>query len=223
MKKKILIYTLVTYTLITSPVISCFVLNEYFRFQFLQTISNWYNKLDKIDFVFIGDSITAGGRNWGSLIDKAPYRTINLAGNGYTTRQILYQVNKASNYNPKYLFVLAGTNDVFALKDSVYNIEQFKKDYKNLVEEINTLNCQAIFTLIPYQSSSKDKKLIDEMNTIIKQVLNKYEFHYIDLNPLISENGVLKKEFTVDGVHFSEKANIIWGKNLKNQLNESNK
>ncbi len=62
--KKLSIYFLIIYFLISLPITSMFVFNEYFRFQFYQLVTHYYSKIHDINIVFIGDSITAGERNW---------------------------------------------------------------------------------------------------------------------------------------------------------------
>lgn len=220
MKKKIWLYVFVGYFVFTLPVTGFFVLNEYFRFQFFQTASHYYSKLGNLEYIFIGDSITAGGRNWANWIGESPLKVKNLAGNGYTTKQIISQATQAIPYKSKYLFVLAGTNDVFSMKDSTakFTIEDFRRDYTKLIRVIKKGDHTPIFTLIPYQSSKANTALIDEMNSVIKELLDANDFTYINLNEDISKEGVLLDKFTVDGVHFSDEANEVWGNKLKKYI-----
>lgn len=77
--------------------------------------------------IFIGDSLTAAGRNL-----ENPFKSVNLAGNGYVIWQITSQLNKTSAYKAENLFILAGTNDVVSSK--AFNPAQFEADYTQLLE-----------------------------------------------------------------------------------------
>lgn len=57
--------------------------------------------------------------------------------------------------------------------------------------------------------------MVDQLNAGIRALAEAHEVAVIDLNPLLSENGRLQEDFTVDGVHFNEAAYAIWAEKLK--------
>ena len=67
---------LIGYILCSLPIVVVFLKSEYVRFIAIQMVANWNGKLNGLSEAYIGDSITAAGRNWG-----APFQAINLAGN----------------------------------------------------------------------------------------------------------------------------------------------
>ncbi len=217
--KKLSIYFLIIYFLISLPITSMFVFNEYFRFQFYQLVTHYYSKIHDINIVFIGDSITAGGRNWLNVNKAGIGNAMNLAGNGYTTKQIIYQALEARKFNPDYICVMSGTNDVLNVKDSTTTVFQFEQEYLKLMDILSKKSRQTIIiTLIPYQQNKNNSNVIDAMNSVIIEIAQSRKIKYIDLNPRISKEKTILPEFTVDGTHFTPEAYKIWIDLLNQQI-----
>ncbi|MFM8716098.1 MAG: hypothetical protein ACKOF3_04825, partial [Spartobacteria bacterium] len=89
-RQRIIRFTIGTYFILTLPLVLVALKSEYVRFVAIQMVTNWKGKLSGISSAFVGDSITAGGRNWGTVLGA-----INLAGNGYTVWQVEGQLGKA--------------------------------------------------------------------------------------------------------------------------------
>ena len=104
---------LVLWLVLTLPIVTVLTINSWSRSVFLETLAHWRSKVFPLKYVFVGDSITAGGRNWGWRLWDNPLAARNMAGNGYTVWQIEGQVRDAiAKYHPKVIFILAGTNDL---------------------------------------------------------------------------------------------------------------
>lgn len=80
-------------------VVLSFATNEQLRFHYVQLIAHWKSKSIPPAYVFLGDSITAGGRNWGWDINRNPLEAINFGVSSYTTQQISYLIDEAIAYN----------------------------------------------------------------------------------------------------------------------------
>jgi len=111
---------------------------------------------------------------------------------------------------------LAGTNDVFALKDSLSTISNFASDYQDLLSVLLENKIKPVVTLIPYQLNKENTALIDSMNAKIVELARKSDIPTINLNNTISKNGKLLEKYTIDGVHISQEVYTIWGEMLKN-------
>ncbi len=61
--------------------------------------------------------------------------------------------------------------------------------------------------------------MIDEVNAFLQELAKSKKIAYIDINPQLSENKRLKKQFTTDGVHLTEVAYNIWAEEIKKVLN----
>ena len=150
--------------MISFPIVAVYFQSEYARHVMGNVVITWLSKIKNIKYAFKGDSITAGRRNWGALSVNANFNTINLAGSGYTTQQIIAQAIKAQDFHPSYCCVLAGTNDVVLIADSVFLMSAFIRSYNKLITTIERMNIDPIITLIPDQSKETYAGLISFMN-----------------------------------------------------------
>ena len=76
------------YFLISLPLITLFILNPTCRSTFLNIAAHYRGKVSPIRTVHIGDSITSGGGQWSLRLSGSPIDAYDLAGNGYTVRQV---------------------------------------------------------------------------------------------------------------------------------------
>jgi hypothetical protein len=86
---------LVLWFALTLPMVTVLTINAWSRSVLLETLAHWRSKVVPLKYVFVGDSIIAGGRNWGWRLWDNPLVARNLAGNGYTVWQIEGQVREA--------------------------------------------------------------------------------------------------------------------------------
>ena len=91
-----------------------FAANEQLRFQYMQTVLDYVAKVVPPRLVFLGDSNTAGGGNWGWRVLGNPISAINLGVSNYTIRQVAFMVLRAVEYRPSVVVIMAGTNDILA-------------------------------------------------------------------------------------------------------------
>jgi hypothetical protein len=113
--------------------LSPFAANEQLRFQYMQTVLDYVAKVVPPRLVFLGDSNTAGGGNWGRRVLGNPISAINLGVSNYTIRQVACMVPRAAEYRPSVVAVMAGTNDILANHASV---EQIRRDFDRDVDPI---------------------------------------------------------------------------------------
>ena len=215
MKKAKRVLTLVTaaYVILSMPVMIVFTKSEYVRFITIQMVTNWKGKINGLSDAYIGDSITAGGRNW-----SAPLDAINLAGDGYTTWQIEGQIGKAKKYDPENLLILAGTNDIIGRR--YFDLEQFEQDYISLLERALETGSEIFITQIPYTAKEGNIQTISDANKVIRRLAEARNLTTIDLNSEIAPDGILLPEFTTDGVHLSESAYSIWREKILDAKNQ---
>jgi hypothetical protein len=202
-RQRIIRLTVGAYCILSLPLVLVSLKSEYVRFVAVQTVTNWKGKLNGISSAYVGDSITAGGRNWGSMLGA-----INLAGDGYTVWQIEGQLGKAETYTPKRIFILAGTNDILGRRP--FDLKQFELDYSSLLDRASGLKADIYVTLIPFTARAEANKMIPSANQTILRLASSRGVPTVDLNPTIAPDGILLPEYTVDGVHFSDGAYKIW-------------
>lgn len=194
---------LAVYLLISLPVVLVFLKSEYVRYINVQLITNWRATTIGITDVYVGDSITAGGRNWGSF-----FNALNLGANSYTVDQIEGQISTAARFPPQRIFILAGTNDV--LGNSTFDPKSFEEDYASLLTQAVATKAHLFVTLIPYTANARYTQSIKHANSIILKLAEMHGISTIDLNPHIAPNGILALDYTIDGVHLNSAAYNIW-------------
>ena len=158
--------------------------------------------------VFMGDSITDGWpRN-----DQAFFTDNNFLGrgiSGQTTSHMLCRFrNDVLAHQPKYVVILAGTNDIarnngpIALEDVVGNIASMCEIAKaNKIKPIicSVLPC-AKYRWRPEVTDAADQ--IVKLNSMLKEYAAKNKIKYVDYHSVMknSENG-LDPELAKDGCH----------------------
>ena len=165
------------------------------------------------NIVFIGNSITEGGKDWGAKlgIDNAENRGIS----GDVTDGVLLRLGELIKYKPTSIFVMIGINDLSNLH---YQKEIPSPDYVvgNLLK-ITTLlheklpNTQIyVQTLLP---TAKDfiNKNVNIVNSAMRIHQSDGIYHLIDLNPhFAAEDGLMSPLLTYDGTHLNEKGYALW-------------
>lgn len=182
------------------------------------------------NYVFLGDSIT----DWYDL-DKyfEGLPVVNSGVSGYSTSNILNNMNKmVYQYNPSKVFILIGINDLELKVDDdvvVNNIRKivqgikknrrYAKIYVESIYPINNSEDDKIEGSI-INGNRKNSDIIDINNKLVK--LTKEEgATYIDLHKeLVDDNGLLKIEYTVDGLHLSSEGYEKVTEVLRKYINE---
>jgi lysophospholipase L1-like esterase len=210
----------VAYVVATLPFAVLFVWSPHYRSVSLDLVSHYRAKLDPVRSVHIGDSITAGGgAYWSVRIFGTPLDSVNLAGNGYTVAQIKHQVAKALAYEPEYICVMGGTNDLF---DPRYDIEFTVDSYESLITEIRDAGVTCVVTLVPHRAVADKQEEIDLLNLRIATVAKTHDCTVIDLNPVVAPDKILLPGYTTDGTHFTDAAYIAWSDMINRAINRKN-
>jgi lysophospholipase L1-like esterase len=192
-----------------------FVTNAQLRFHYVQTVLDYVAKVIPPRLVFLGDSNTARGGNWGWRVLGKPISAINLGVGNYTIRQVAFMVPRAVEYHPSVVVILAGTNDILVNRAGV---EQIRRDFDFLMDALVRAHEKAIVTLIPLFSEAGFIPEIEAANAVIQEIAARHGAAVIDLNPFIAAGGRLKPEMTVDGVHLSVEGLNIWADQIGRTL-----
>ena len=158
------------------------------------------NKTAKdIDVVFLGDSLT-------EFYDVAKFysefKVLNRGIGGDTSFGVEKRL-KESVYdaNPKVTTMLIGANNQDTLMD---NYENILKSLKSTAPEMKVV-LLSLTSMTDYWGENNQKAM--ENNVKIKEYANTYGYEFVDLyNPLLDKNtNELKREYTIDGGHLTEK------------------
>lgn len=192
---------LLLYVLVTAPIFLLVASSEYLQFQLLQRATYLISKTIGVKSVYIGDSITAGGRNFFS-----PLQTLNYGANGLLVSQVKGRIpSQGEKY--RQLYILAGTNDAFGEE---FDASKFKNDYKSLLEKAIQSNSEPVVTLVPFTKNAKANAKIKVQNRIIQDMSSNLGICVVDINKIIAPHGFLLDEYSADGVHLSKAAYKAW-------------
>jgi lysophospholipase L1-like esterase len=198
-------FVLVGFTLGSMPVI----LSQSVRNSYILMIDRQIRKVAPPKFVFAGDSLTRDG-NWSRMLATNPLSTVNIAKGGALISDVADQVVIARSVPPEFLLVMAGTNDILTLR----TLDKIVCNYDFLLEKVPAEQ-RLIVTLIPYTLFPEYTNDIQAANSQIEKLAKRRNADIIDINTYISTNGILNKDLTVDGIHFSQRAYQIWSNEIR--------
>lgn len=136
---------------------------------------------------------------------------------GFVSHELLKVIDVcAIDLKPSKVFINIGTND---LSDSRIPISELIENYDKIISEIKAKLPQTEIYLmayypVNYEAAAENMKeclkirtneKIRVANTKVKMLAKKHEEHYIDINKnLMDEQGRLKAEYTIEGLHINE-------------------
>lgn len=162
--------------------------------------------------VFFGDSITEMYNT-----DKH-FKGLNVVNRGIsseTSKELLDRLTmNVMSIAPKRVIILVGTNDIAHhytnneivnnIMEIVTHIRYFSDTTEIFIESILPVNDSANL-LSKYAVKNRTNERIDAINEKLKDNSKYYDYTYIDTaSSLKDDNGNLKKEYTVDGLHLSK-------------------
>ena len=200
---------LLAFTIAFTPII----FSQPVRHAYLRMIERQIAKVTPPRFVFVGDSLTAQG-NWGWMLARNPLSVANLAEPGASINEVAVQVTRSRAYHAEFLLVMAGTNDIVTYH---HTLGQIISNYQFLLEEVPA-ELQLIVTLIPYTSFVEYRDNIRIANSEIRRLSERKGADIIDINHRLSNNGILEKDLTIDGVHFTQRAYQIWSDEILKRI-----
>jgi lysophospholipase L1-like esterase len=160
------------------------------------------------EYVFIGDSLTKSGGIWGLRLGRNPLSAINLAQDGVTTADIAVQAVEAATYRPRWIVVMAGTNDAIREVDAA----ELHHTWRRLFSAVQ--NIPVIVFLPPRSTEAFLNNNLRNVEGVVRQAAAEANACLADLNDAIAPTGILDPEYTIDGVHFTEKAYAVWASKL---------
>jgi lysophospholipase L1-like esterase len=149
--------------------------------------------------VFLGDSITEGGR-WSDWFPDLPVRNHGIGGE--TSAQILHRVDGIVAAAPRAVFLLAGTND---LRDGLPPGHTIA-NLTTMVAKLAGTPSLFVQSILPRERENADRVRV--VNTALAQLAGD---RYLDLWPIFAEpDGELRAEFTYDRLHLTDEGYAAW-------------
>lgn len=173
---------------------------------------------DKI--VFIGDSIIAGWKK--HLLFETNVHYINRGINGQVTAQILHRFDQdVVSLRPKYVIILAGTNDI-AENCGPITLEEIQDNFLSMLQiakanRINVVLC-SILPVSEYYWNRKIKpeEKVNSLNLFLASLVNDKNIYFIDFHPEMKHKKGINPKYTDDGVHPNSVGYDLMSSILKN-------
>lgn len=196
--------------------------SSYANWYYLQRLE-YFNDMPPVKnaIVFLGNSITERGE-WQEILSNCKYPVVNRGIGGDNSFGILARIDEALKGRPKAVFLMDGINDQFRKLPhdvSVHNYRRIIRRIKALSPKTkiyleSALPINEAMTKEPYTKGRN--VLVPALNAKLKELAKEEGVTYIDICPLFQDMaGVLKPEFTMDGVHLKPAAYIDWVAFLK--------
>lgn len=174
--------------------------------------------IKKTDYVFLGNSITAGA-DWNALLNIGNAKQRGISGD--ISFGVLERLQEVIDGKPRKMFVLIGINDISRnIPDSL-----ILNNYRKIVARTRKGSCKThiyFYTLLPVNSSfqkfknhyGKDEHILFVNEQIRKMAAKKVTI--IDLYPnFLDKENKLRAELTKDGLHLIAAGYQVWAEVLK--------
>lgn len=165
------------------------------------------NPLNYSDIVFLGNSITELGGNWGSRFNSSIVKNRGIAGD--VTEGVLARLGEIYYFKPTSVFILIGINDIFAGKTPEFVAGNIVKIAQNIHQRSPETKIY-VQTILPSASTSI-VSTIQQTNALLVSSASANNYTLINLHALFADaNDVIKPEYTTDGTHLTEAAYTVW-------------
>jgi len=188
-------------------------------------------KLDQLDLLLVGDSITQGWESTGKPVFEATFgdlKTFNLGFSGDRTEHVIWRLqnDEVDGLKPAVTMVLIGTNNTGQKMDKP---EDIAAGVKAIIDELTTRLPETKVLLLaafPYDKDpeSPRRKNNNQLNEIIKGFHDGQAVHYLDINEsLFDDSGNMTADITPDFLHLSKAGYQIWGDAVNDKIRELGK
>jgi lysophospholipase L1-like esterase len=179
---------------------------------------------DKIDVLFLGDSITDNWHNYGAQLWAqvlAPLGAANFGIGGDAIDNVLWRIENGEidGLHPHVLVLLIGTNNI-----GWYSADEIAAGHVKLVAELEKrlpdtkLLLLAVFPRVDDWSAPYRAK-IATINEKLAQLADGKGAFYLDFGAkFLSADGGISKDIMPDGLHPNENGYRIWLDNMMPQL-----
>ncbi len=172
---------------------------------------------ESADKIFLGDSIT----DHGEFPEYFPEEQVLNRGIAEdTTKGVLERIDEVVERNPEEVYIMIGVNDIAAsVKKGTY-----EKNMQDIVDAFDQKKTRVVLqSLLPVNNESFNNRLpnsrVDDFNEILEKVAAENNIEYLDLHSHFEDNnGQLKKDLTIDGLHLMGEGYDIWMEQLNQQF-----
>jgi lysophospholipase L1-like esterase len=156
----------------------------------------------------VGDSLFDGSE-WDELLPGQA--TANRGIGGAETATILEGLDVFLAQQPRSIFLMVGIND---LRHFV-PLDEVKRNYTKVIARITARSIPLfVNSVIPVGVGHDDADMINEwvasLNDHLIALARSHAFEFVDLRPVLSENGFLRSSCTNDNLHLTAEGYLAW-------------
>ena len=173
--------------------------------QFEQLMNN-----ERYETMMLGDSITDEGQ-WDELLDNTKVQNRGISGD--TTDGVLDRLNSISK-GIKQVFIMIGVNDIMRGKE----VDEVYANYLKIIQTFKDKNIKVYIQSTLYIGESRKANFnpkIEELDARLEKYASENQITFINLNPILAPQKVLKKEFTSDDLHLNGTAYKLWREQIR--------
>ncbi len=174
------------------------------------------------EIIFLGDSLTDQSE-WSEILKNHKIKNRGISGD--TTDGILDRIDEIIEANPKKVFLLIGTNDLWNERKTVDQIIQNYRLILNTFQQKTPTTKVYIQSLLPVNNEAYDITVSNEdikmLNAQFKELASKFSYQYIDLfKYFVNQQNQLDLAYTIDGAHLTGKGYLLWAKVIEKYVKE---
>tara|TARA_R110001606_G_scaffold396031_1_gene569394 strand:- start:572 stop:1249 length:678 start_codon:yes stop_codon:yes gene_type:complete len=167
------------------------------------------NAMEKVDLVFLGDSITQAWEKEGADVWQVFYQprsALNLGFNGDKTENVLWRLahGEVDNIQPKLLVLLVGTNNAGHRMDKAEDTALGIKQILSVLAEKLPQTKILLLAIFPRSAkpTQKLRMLNDEVNQLIRTYADNERVFFHEINHVfLDEKGRLTSNIMSDFLH----------------------
>jgi lysophospholipase L1-like esterase len=168
------------------------------------------------DVVLLGNSLTFHA-NWNEILNRTDIANRGIVSD--VTNGYLHRLHYIFKLHPKLCFIEGGVNDIYAnvpVPEVFQNITQIVDSLRN--HNIIPILQSALLVGIKWHDALDKNKQISNLDSLLAEYAQKNSIEFINLNPLLTQNGLLKDELTTDGVHLNALGYALWAPEIEKML-----
>ena len=183
---------------------------EWTKTHYIERIATFKaNPLQFGDIVFIGNSITEQGGDWGKRFNNPKVKNRGIAGD--VTAGVINRLAEIYYYKPKKVFIKIGINDLF---HSELTPEYVANNIKLIVDKIHLESSTTkiyVQTILPTANNNPSKERSAATNAILKAMPSTNYLQILDLHSRFADqNDLMIGSYTNDGLHLTELGYLAW-------------
>ncbi|MDO4288024.1 MAG: GDSL-type esterase/lipase family protein [Eubacterium sp.] len=158
-----------------------------------------------------------------SLMEYGPWEkwfgdgVVNRGIGGLTTEGVYLHLNRVLKNPYDQIGLMAGNNDLLAGVPSAEILENYEKILKKIkgqqpedqIYVHRPLPCNTTKLYLPL-----DNAAVYRLGQGLKTLAETHQARWVDLWDVLTKDGELKAEYTIDGIHLTEAAYDLWGERL---------